>query len=380
MKGHKPLLSIVVPTKGRYPYLFNLLKLIHGFHAEEMEIIVQDNNEDNTPILKYFDELGGKPSYIVYDWHKESLPISLNSDYAILNSSGEYVCFIGDDDGICSQIFYAVKYMQDNAIDALLSSTTFYNWPDFYDHSIFNLSSSIQFIKGDGEITKIDVRKEMHKCIKGGFDSLYKMPRVYQGIVSRRKLDQIYSIYGSYFPGPSPDMANAIALTQIDLNCYYFNGPLIISGQSRSVGGGERLLKKNQLKKLHEVHFLPHNIYEIWNNRLPKYWCVDTIWPQSGIMAIKDKFILDEINYNLILARFVFYHRHYYGECKLLIENSFKFYLSFLLFFIRKINTFIEHRLTYILSKKNRLGKLRIVKNIDNMKDAINYLSHYSFK
>lgn len=372
------LLSIVIPTKNRYPYLFKLLKLIDSFHFDNVEVVVQDNNENNEQILEYFKMLGGKPPYISYDWHKESLSVSLNSDYAIINSHGEYVCFIGDDDGFCPQIIDAVKYMKENGVDVLLSSPTFYNWPDYYDPSIFKLYSSIQFVKGSGKLYKINPLQELEKCINNGFDGLYKMPHAYQSLVSRTIMNKLYSMYGTYFPGPSPDMANAVALSLLEPVTYYFDGPIVVSGQSRSVGGGERLLKNNKLKRIEDVPHLPKDIHKCWNPKLPTYWCADTIWPQSGIMCLNNKY-LDKVNYELIMSRFIFYHRSYYPECKPLLDNKIKFFFYFMKFVLKKITVFAYHRLSYFFSKRKRLGMSHIVCNISNMESAVVYLSKYSF-
>ena len=114
------LLSIDIPTKNRYPYLIKLLKLIESFSFKEVEVVIQDNNENNKQILDYFEEMGGKPSYVTYVWQKDPIPISLNSDYAILNSHGEYVSFIGDDDGVSKYIVDCCKWMKNNDIECVV--------------------------------------------------------------------------------------------------------------------------------------------------------------------------------------------------------------------------------------------------------------------
>ena len=51
-----------------------------------------------------------------YYYTKEQISVKENSDLAILHSSGEYVCFIGDDDGVSRHILKVVKYMRKNGI------------------------------------------------------------------------------------------------------------------------------------------------------------------------------------------------------------------------------------------------------------------------
>ena len=89
----KPLLSIVVPTKDRYQYLKVLISLIDSFKSDEIELVIQDNSEDNKDFLLFLSE--GDYSFINYNYTKGQIPMSTNSDKAILNSNGEYICFIG---------------------------------------------------------------------------------------------------------------------------------------------------------------------------------------------------------------------------------------------------------------------------------------------
>lgn len=373
----KPLLSIVVPTKNRYVYLYKLIELISSFDLSNFELVIQDNTADNSEFKQYLRE--NNRWFIHYFHFSKDISMTENCDLAISNSTGEYICFIGDDDGFCPQIMEAVNYMYRNDIDVLLSSTTFYNWPDYYDSSMFKLQSSIQFRKGSRNLRKINPNDELNKTVKNGFDGLYKMPHAYQALVTRTIMDKVYSIYGTFFPGPSPDMANAVALSQIESNTFYFDGPLVISGQSRNVGGGERLLKSNELKRLEEVPIMPKNIYQYWNFKLPTYWCGDTIWPQSGIMALRKDELIQKINYELILARFILYHRSYFKECRPLIKNKPKFYYSLIKLLLIKIKVFIDHRFSYKFSKGKKLSESIIVRDVEDMMSAVKYLSKYSF-
>ena len=106
------LLSIVVPTKDRYYYLKYLIELISSFNTSDIELVIQDNTYDNQEILNYLNEYLNP--HVKYYHIKEHLSQSENSDKAILNSSGEYVCFIGDDDAVTRHIVDCVKWMKSN--------------------------------------------------------------------------------------------------------------------------------------------------------------------------------------------------------------------------------------------------------------------------
>lgn len=369
-----PKLSIVVPTKNRYKYLYHLIDLVGDLDTNLVELVIQDNSTDNTEFIDFLKDNNNK--WIKYFYHKDSVSMVENCDKAILNSIGNYICFIGDDDGFCLDILNAVEYMSKHNIDVMLSSKTFYNWPDYSDNSVFDITEALVYRKGNGNIEKIDSTKELNKCVSNGFDGLYKMPRAYQSMISRKIMDKVWDRYGTFFPGPSPDMANAVALSLLDPVCYYWDGPLVYSGQSKSVGGGERLLDSNKLKKLTEVPIMPANVLDSWDEKIPAYWCADSIWPQSAIQALRN-YSNFRINYEKILARFVFYHSVYYGECKELAPSSLKLHYYLLLLFVKKILAFIGHRITYFPSSGKKLGSLHVEKKISDIRSASAFLQKY---
>lgn len=113
------LLSIVVPTKNRYLYLKYLIQLVDNLHTDEVELVIQDNSDDNSEFLDYLNEKNY--SFIRYSYIKGQIPMSENSDRAILNSKGEYVCFLGDDDGFTKFLIEGVRWMKTEGIDAVPS-------------------------------------------------------------------------------------------------------------------------------------------------------------------------------------------------------------------------------------------------------------------
>lgn len=369
-----PILSIVVPTKNRYKYLYHLLRLAEDLDTRCVEVIIQDNSTDNSEILSYLEKYS-KP-WIKYYYFEKSISMTENCDKAILNSQGEYICFIGDDDGFCLDIIDAVSYMKSHNIDVLLSSKTFYNWPDYSDNSVFDITEALVYRKGNGKLTKINPLKELQKCISNGFDGLYNMPKAYQALVSRSIMNKVWERYNTFFPGPSPDMANAVALSLLNPVSYYWDGPLVYSGQSKSVGGGERLLDNNKLKRLTEVPIMPANVLDRWDMKIPAYWCADSIWPQSAIQAL-NSYSTHKINYEKILARFIFYHSSYYGECKKLSSNHFILHFEILCLLFRKILAFISHRITYFPTKGKMIGTLYIEKPVKDIKSASRILESY---
>lgn len=374
MKRSK-LLSIVIPTQNRYEYLKKLLVLIDSFGFEEVEVVVQDNTMDNTPFVDYINEKNYE--FVRYFHTKDPIPIYKNSDDAIINSTGEYVCFIGDDDGVLPSIIDVIHYMKDNNIESLISSPVTYNWPDFTDNSIYQLSAAVQYKKGSGRYVRINPINEIHNTVKAGLRDLCRLPKVYQGIVKRELLDKIYEKTGSFFPGGSPDMANAIAVALLTPNMVYYDAPLIISGQCKTVGGGERLRNRNDLPLITDVPFLPKSISDTWDDRMPRYWCADTIWPQSAISAYKAMGVeLPEINFNQILATFIFDHPSYYKECKSYISNYYSFCYYFAKCFFVKGVRYLYWHISFLVSGKKKRAGVYIQRDLNTINEVVLFLTN----
>ena len=332
------LLSIVVPTKDRYFYLKHLIQLVKSFKSDEIELIIQDNTYDNTEILDYIENLNY--CHLKYFYTKEQISVSDNSTKAILNSTGEYVCFIGDDDGVTRHIVECVKWMKDNHYDILKSELALYRWPSFNETP--SLASSLLLADYSAKFKIIDNRVELKKCVDCCFDNLKNMPKVYNGIVKRTLLDDIYKKTSTYFPGPSPDMANAVALAVLNPSYVYVDFPIILGGRSGISGGNPNQYNNHGCAKIEEVPFLPKDSVANWEKRLPKLWCVETVWPESGIKALrslKATDYLDQIDYERVLSRFIVQRRWFWKEAFSLSQNKVK--LSYLVvcgFLNKKIN------------------------------------------
>ena len=367
------LLSIVVPTKDRYPYLKKLIELIKSFNSNEIELVIQDNTDDNREILEFINAINFHN--LNYNYTQGQIPISQNADNAILNSCGEYVCFIGDDDGVTRHIVDCVKWMKSNDIAILRSQYSLYKWPSYINGRVMKLASTISYTQCSGEWHKIDTKEALKNTLNDGARTLKNMPKVYNGIVSRKALDRIYEKTGSFFPGPSPDMANAVALCLVESSYVYLDFPIIIGGQCASVGGGSRQVKGG-FKKLSDVPFLPSNIEEIWNPKLPKIWSAETIWPESAIEAL-DKMgradLISEVKIDIIHAFFSINRPDLSYMAFELTDNAPR--LKALIRKMKRSTYFqaIKDSLNYVINNKTAEG-LTIHRGVNNIIEAENVI------
>lgn len=304
----KPLISIVIPTKDRYNYLKILLKLIESFNSNEIEIVVQDNTADNKEILDFF---SSNPSIkVVYDHTPQQIPISLNCDKAYLNSSGKYICFIGDDDGVTQHIIDCAHWMNDNNIDIVVPASISYNWPDAQFSNSLDNSGKLRFKPFDGSCVKKSTKEALDRALRYGFVERYGLPVSYHGIVSRKKLNEIYEKSGSFFPGQSPDIANAVALCLVSESFYVVNKPIVISGAGKSHSGGVANMK-NKAGNIDEIPFLSPDAKKEWESSIPRVWTVETTWCESSVKSLRRmgrEDLVEKVNFDYLYERFVAYH------------------------------------------------------------------------
>jgi hypothetical protein len=131
-----------------------------------------------------------------------------------------------------------------------------------------------------GRVRLVDAAREREEVLRTGGTSLKELPRLYHGLVRRLCLDQVRDAAGLCFPGPSPDMANAYALSYFVTRFVVTTLPLFISGNSRQSAAGQGLRGKH-VNEIQGLPFLPRDTAELWNRDIPFFWSGQTIWCQS---------------------------------------------------------------------------------------------------
>lgn len=305
----QPILSIVIPTKDRYYYLEILLNKLFTYNNKEIEIVIQDNTDDNSEFLDFLK--GVDYPLLKYGYTKGQIPIYQNADDAILNSTGKYICFIGDDDGVTSKILDCVEYMDNNNIDVMVPRKVRYRWPDRHiGNKIMDNASTIEVEGDSGKIEIVSSYETIKNVLKIGCVHMGKLPQPYHGIVRREYYEMIYKKCGTHFPGPSPDIASAMALALLNPVYAFAEIPVIIAGASKHHNGGAHNMKSNA-SEIDKIPFLPQNAAKDWEKMIPKIWTGETIWCESAVKALRHMGrtdLVEKVNYEYLYAKFITYH------------------------------------------------------------------------
>ena len=183
---------------------------------------------------------------------------------------------LGDDDGFTKYILPITKYLYNSGLESAIFNKAHYKWPDALlalgSQHIFDIHThALAIHKFSGSINHVDVLGELKMVLDDGVTRLARLPEVYHGIVSRESLDKVKNISGVYFPGSSPDMANAISLSLVVSKHVYIDLPVVFSGQNAVSTGGQGM-RKQHVGMLKDQPHLSNDIEEKWCPKIPKIW------------------------------------------------------------------------------------------------------------
>lgn len=281
------ILSIIIPTKNRQKYCLAAVKQIVSLKSKDIEICIQDNSDDNL-LQEQIEQLCC--SDIVYNYHSGVLSFVDNFSEAVSLASGEYLCMIGDDDGILPNITTECQYMKDKGLDAYIPGlNAIYYWPS-PNPIEENQRKGYLIINGTRTKKKsVDPLMVLNDLLKKGALNYYTfdMPRLYHGIVKRDVLETIKMQAGNYFKGLTPDIYMAVALSFVCKKVERSDYPVTISGICPTSGSADSATGRHTGELKNAPHFRGHDSYE-WDNLVPAFYSVETIWAETLIKAIKD--------------------------------------------------------------------------------------------
>lgn len=164
-----PILSIVVPTKNRYRTLRVLIEAILNWKAQDFELIIQDNSVNNSEILESI--VGFRTDKrLKYFYEPKSLTLVENCELAIEKTNGEYICFIGDDDGLVEETTEICKWLKANEIESASFRKASYLWPDVEERLKGNssLTGILHIPLAKGKVQLVDSKKSDKDIKKKG--------------------------------------------------------------------------------------------------------------------------------------------------------------------------------------------------------------------
>jgi glycosyltransferase involved in cell wall biosynthesis len=277
----KPIISIIIPSRNRQKYAINCIQSILNIKDTRIEVVVHDNSDTNE--LETYIEKNIDDERLVYRYDSSPMSTVHNFNKSMEFANGDYICFIGDDDGINPEIIEAAYWAKENDLDAIIAKPRIsYLWPN-------KNRVGKQFIYPfNGKLKYVDTKKVLKKFLGDGgiFYLNYNLPKVYHGLVKRESFDKVKDKIGYYFGGLSADIFASIAVSLVATKVVTIDYPLTIAGSSSASEQTHRTEEAKNLDLKDAPHFRARGPY-IWSEKIPKVYSGTTIWAESCIQAVE---------------------------------------------------------------------------------------------
>lgn len=282
-----PIITIVIATKNRQKYAKVAIASILDLGSPDLELVVHDNSD--SPELREFALTRQSDRRFKYIYHPEPLSAVANHNRALGMARGDYVCLIGDDDGINPEIAEIARWAQVHNFDSVSCPiVASYEWP-VIDPNGASRPGSLKVSRFSSCARFMETKTELLKLMRSGSTSYleFGLPKLYHGIVRRELLEVIREKCGSYIAGLCPDIFTAVALSCIIKRTWFVDFPLTIAGAC-SVSGSvlEGRVRKHSKKLEDAPHLKNFGVYS-WSEVVPRIYCVECLWADSALVALR---------------------------------------------------------------------------------------------
>lgn len=278
------LLSIVVPTRNRQKYAIQSVLQIYHVTDERVQIVVQDNSdEEGLEEMLASEQLGNR---VKYTFIRERITGVANYAGGIEQSDGEYVCCIGDDDGVLRRIVDVTQWAKEHNVPAVKPGVqASYIWPETtaeFPTGCLNLEYT------DSSFFYVNPKRELIPFLESGCIDLPTalLVKAYHGIVRKDMFENIFQKTGKYCGGLSPDIYLSVSLSLCSESLLCMNLPLTIFGACKQSTTGDSINRINVGKLEQAPHFIgqPYT----WSDKVPRYYCGTNIWADSAMHALEE--------------------------------------------------------------------------------------------
>lgn len=378
-----PLLSIVIATRNRIPYAISAIQSILEIPDSRLELVIQDNSDSRE--LETYVHANIRDSRFRYRYTPPPFSMIDNFNAAVELATGEYLCLIGDDDGVNPEIMEAAEWAKSENLDSLaVKNKIYYFWPGTdIPATLFTKVTDgyFQINQFRGYLIDAEIEKEMRNLMRNGalYYLLFKLPKLYHGLVHRRCLEAVHEKTGGYFGGLSADIFSSLTIACVAKRVVITDYPLTIPGACGVSGSVVEGQIKAHSKRLEDAPHFRHRGDYHWCELVPRIYSVETIWTDSGVAALRAmgrEDLVQELNVAKLAAYCIWTNRGVAGSVlrdmfrglKLMRKNriigAFQFTWSFL----------TGPGLKFVLRAWNRfllILRIRTVHRIDGLESTV---------
>jgi len=233
-----PRFTIILPTRERATTLRHALATVTAQDFASLEIIVSDNcSTDDTAAV-----VAANPDpRIRYLNTGKRLSMSHNWEFALGHATGEWVAFLGDDDGLLPDCLAAIDAIADaHPVDLIRTRPGNYLWPSLLGTRGGHLSLPLGGTSG-----LVDCAPAL-QAVLAGDKSYLELPTLYTGgFVRRAAIDRARAADGHFFQSRIPDVYSSVILCATCERYYYSADPVAINGASLASTGTSQFTRSD---------------------------------------------------------------------------------------------------------------------------------------
>ncbi|MFT7593342.1 MAG: hypothetical protein ACI8R4_000655 [Paracoccaceae bacterium] len=224
-------ISLVIPTRQRALYLKSSLQTALDIDDDNLEIVVSDNcSTDGTRELVS----AISDPRLIYTRPETGVSMRANFENGLAACTGDYISFIGDDDGYLPGQFASLRRILKQARpDCLFWALPSYTWPDQGVSSRIKLRRSALF----GAPRNVDMAVQRADLMRARIVPTNWAPAIYHGVVSRDYLRRVAMPDGTVFCGSIPDIYFGYRALMVGGNVLRTEHPFSLGGQSPASNG-----------------------------------------------------------------------------------------------------------------------------------------------
>lgn len=200
-----PGFSLVIPTLRRPDTLAHALSTLLGQTHGDFEIIVQNNGRDPETEAVVRASRDGRVRHFSSD---TTLAFTQNWEAALDNARGDFVTFVGDDDGLFPDACaVAAEIFDRNPIDIVSWQPFCYYWPGYLHPELRN--RLVAFVDEDFHVQLTSSEEHLRRFYRFAVD-YSRLPMIYNSFVGRSVIERAKKTMGQYFLGLAPDLTSGI--------------------------------------------------------------------------------------------------------------------------------------------------------------------------
>lgn len=230
-------ISIVIPTRNRSEFLRHCVQTCLASDDPDIEVIVSDNNsvDDTRSCIESI-----RDPRLTYVNTGRDLSMRQNFEFALDHTAGDYVIYIGDDDGIIPNGLATLRGVlgRDQPDVALWRHIT-YDWPRS-GVSGAAAPGRLKFRCRDfcGPMKHIDPERVFQDFCRAKRVNYREGANVYHGCVHRRVIASVRDRQdGTYFNDSNPDINTAFTNLLASQSILWFRNPVTIAGAGEKSTG-----------------------------------------------------------------------------------------------------------------------------------------------